>query len=111
MTVAMLMQNTLTSAERLWEKARNRKIKPLNLDILEKVPSDIEISMAQVPKRVAQLATEIGIQDDELESYGKHKAKVELSLLDRLSHRKNGKYICISGWVIHLHHKHILCTH
>ncbi len=97
MTVAMLMQNTLMSAKRLWEKARNRKVKPLNLNILEKVPSDIEISMAQTPKRITQLAAEIGIQEDELESYGKYKAKVELSLLDRLSHRKNGKYICISG--------------
>jgi len=97
MTVAMLMQNTLMSAERLWEKARNRKVKPLNLNILEKVPSDIEISMAQTPKRITQLAAEIGIQEDELQSYGKYKAKVELSLLDRLSHRKDGKYICISG--------------
>lgn len=97
MTVAVLMQNTLTSAERLWEKARSRKIKPLHLNILEKVPSDIEVSMAQTPKRIAQLAAEIGIQEDELESYGKYKAKVELSLLDRLAHRKSGKYICISG--------------
>ena len=38
MTVAMLMSNTLQSAERLWIKARERRIKPLKLDILEKVP-------------------------------------------------------------------------
>ncbi|THU91152.1 FTHFS-domain-containing protein [Dendrothele bispora CBS 962.96] len=97
MTVAMLMENTLISAERLWEKARERTITPLKLNILEKVPSDIEISMAQTPKPVTQLAHEIGLLSDELESYGKYKAKVELSVLDRLAHRTDGKYIVISG--------------
>ncbi|TDL27475.1 C-1-tetrahydrofolate synthase [Rickenella mellea] len=97
MTVAMLMFNTLKSAERLWEKARERKVKPLQLDIKEKVPSDIEIAMAQTPKPVTRLAGEIGLQPDELESYGKYKAKVELSVLERLAHRKDGKYIVISG--------------
>ncbi|TFK42578.1 formate--tetrahydrofolate ligase-domain-containing protein [Crucibulum laeve] len=97
MTVAMLMDNTLQSAVRLWEKSRERKIKPLKLNILENVPSDIEIAMAQTPKPVAHLAQEIGILPDELESYGKYKAKVDLSLLKRLEHRKDGKYIIVSG--------------
>jgi methylenetetrahydrofolate dehydrogenase (NADP+) / methenyltetrahydrofolate cyclohydrolase / formyltetrahydrofolate synthetase len=97
MTVAMLMVNTLKSAEYLWEKARARKVTPLTLDIKEKVPSDIEIAMAQTPKPVAHLASELGLLPEELESYGKYKAKVELSVLDRLAHRKDGKYIVISG--------------
>ncbi|PBK78156.1 FTHFS-domain-containing protein [Armillaria solidipes] len=97
MTVAMLMENTLKSAERLWQKSRDRKVKPLKLNILEKVPSDIEIAMAQTPKPVAELAKELGLLPDEVESYGKYKAKVELSVLDRLAHRKDGKYIVISG--------------
>ncbi|PPR06657.1 hypothetical protein CVT26_001199 [Gymnopilus dilepis] len=97
MTVAMLMENTLIAATRQWEESRNRKIKPLPLNLLEKVPSDIEIAMAQTPKVVADLAKEIGIQSNELESYGKYKAKVDLSVLDRLAHRKDGKYIIVSG--------------
>ncbi|KAI0062253.1 FTHFS-domain-containing protein [Artomyces pyxidatus] len=97
MTVAQLMSNTLSSAERHWEEVRSRKVKPLKLDIQEKVPSDIEIAMAQTPKPVTQLAEEIGLLPDELESYGKYKAKVELSVLERLSHRKDGKYVVISG--------------
>ncbi|KAF7294927.1 FTHFS-domain-containing protein [Mycena indigotica] len=97
MTVAMLMENTLHSAERLWEKQRSLKIRPLPLNILEKVPSDIEIAMAHTPKRITELGLEIGLLPDELESYGKYKAKVELSVLERLAHRKNGKYIVISG--------------
>lgn len=97
MTVAMLMENTLHSAERLWEKSRTRTVKPLKLKILQNVPSDLEIAMAQTPKRITQLAHEIGLIPDEVESYGKYKAKVELSVLDRLAHRKDGKYIVIAG--------------
>lgn len=99
MTVAMLMESTLRSAERLWNKARIRTVKPLELNVLDKVPRDIDIAMAQTPKPITQLAHEIGLHPDELESYGKYKAKVELSVLDRLSHRKDGKYIVISGFV------------
>ncbi|CAL1705064.1 unnamed protein product [Somion occarium] len=97
MTVALLMVNTLKAAERQWEEDRSRRVKPLKLDIKEKVPSDIDIAMAQTPKPIAQLAHEIGLLHDELENYGKYKAKVELSVLDRLAHRKDGKYIVISG--------------
>lgn len=50
-----------------------------------------------MPKPIAELASELGLRPDELESYGKYKAKVELSVLDRLAHRKDGKYIVISG--------------
>lgn len=97
MTVALLMENVLTSAVRHFEKAGTRKVTPLLLDIKAKVPSDIEIAMAHTPKPITELAREIGILPDELESYGKYKAKVELSVLDRLAHRKDGKYIVISG--------------
>ncbi|KAF9532986.1 FTHFS-domain-containing protein [Crepidotus variabilis] len=97
MTVAMLMHNTYQAAQRQWDAARSRKVKPLKLKLLEKVPSDIEIAMAQTPKPVAELAQEIGILPSELESYGKYKAKVDLSILERLSHRKDGKYIVVSG--------------
>lgn len=99
MTVAMLMHNTLKSAERLWEQTRAIKVTRLPLDIKEKVPSDIEIAMAQIPKDITMLAREIGLLPTEVENYGKYKAKVELSVLDRLNHRRDGKYIIISGSV------------
>lgn len=97
MTVALLMENTLQAAVRQWEQTRQRKVKPLQLKLLDNVPSDIEIAMAQTPKPVAKLAEEIGILPDELESYGKYKAKVSLGVLDRLQHRKDGKYIVVAG--------------
>ncbi|OJA10606.1 hypothetical protein AZE42_11201, partial [Rhizopogon vesiculosus] len=91
------MENVYNSAARLWEKARIRKVKPLTIDVKEKVPSDIEIAKAQTPKPVTQPAHEIGLLPDELESYGRFKAKVELSVLDRLAYRKDGKYIVVAG--------------
>lgn len=98
MTVAMLMLNTLSSAERLWERSRAIKVTRLPLDIKEKVPSDIEIAMAQIPKNITTLAREIGLLPTEVENYGKYKAKVGLDVLDRLGHRKDGKYVVISGF-------------
>lgn len=99
MTVAMLMENTLLSAERLLEKSRQRKVIPLPLEPLENVPSDIEVARSQTPKPITQLAAELGLLPGELESYGQYKAKVTLDVLDRLAHRSNGKYVVISGQV------------
>ncbi|VDB82920.1 unnamed protein product [Peniophora sp. CBMAI 1063] len=97
MTVAQLMENTLKSAERLWAESRSRKVKPLALDIKAKVPSDIEISLAQTPKPIATLAHEIGVLPSELELYGQYKAKIDLNVLKRLDHRQDGKYVVIAG--------------
>uniref|UniRef100_A0A672IC43 formate--tetrahydrofolate ligase n=1 Tax=Salarias fasciatus TaxID=181472 RepID=A0A672IC43_SALFA len=58
---------------------------------------DLEISRAQVAKPVDQLATEIGLLPEELESYGRNKAKVRLSLLDRLHSQPDGKYVLVAG--------------
>uniref|UniRef100_A0A8C4DXJ9 formate--tetrahydrofolate ligase n=1 Tax=Dicentrarchus labrax TaxID=13489 RepID=A0A8C4DXJ9_DICLA len=59
--------------------------------------SDIEISRAQTPKPVDQLAAEIGVLPEELEAYGRSKAKVQLSLLDRLHTQPDGKYVLVAG--------------
>uniref|UniRef100_A0A669C8V8 formate--tetrahydrofolate ligase n=1 Tax=Oreochromis niloticus TaxID=8128 RepID=A0A669C8V8_ORENI len=59
--------------------------------------SDLEISRAQIPKPVDQLAEEIGLLPEELEAYGRSKAKVRLSVLERLQSQPNGKYILVAG--------------
>ncbi|KAK4684626.1 hypothetical protein P7C73_g5544, partial [Tremellales sp. Uapishka_1] len=97
MTVAMLMRNTFEGAKRLYWAARNKHVIPLKLDMKENVPSDIEIAVAQTPKPVAVIADEMGVQSDEVESYGKYKAKIELSILKRLQDRQDGKYIVVAG--------------
>src|SRR5260370_38695874 len=80
MTVAMLMYNTLQAATHQWEANRSRKVKSLPLNVLDNVPSDIEIAMAQTPKPIAELAQEIAIVPDDLERYGKYNEKLELSI-------------------------------
>ncbi|XP_028997137.1 monofunctional C1-tetrahydrofolate synthase, mitochondrial isoform X2 [Betta splendens] len=73
-------------------RLRNLKLQPLT-----PVPSDIEISRAQAPKPVVQLAEEIGLLSEELEPYGRSKGKVKLSLLERLHTQPNGKYVLVAG--------------
>ncbi|KAG9244498.1 C-1-tetrahydrofolate synthase-like protein [Calycina marina] len=97
MTVAMLLQNVVDSATLYFEKQKARSILPLPLKLLDPVPSDIAISRAQHPKQITRVAKEIGIADHELEPYGAYKAKVHLSLLKRLEHRRNGRYVVVTG--------------
>ncbi|CAO3576613.1 unnamed protein product [Absidia cylindrospora] len=97
MTVAMLMENTLQSAKRWLDLSRKRDIIPLPLDLQTPVPSDIDIAMAQTPKHLATMCKEIGLNENEYELYGAHKAKVNLDVLKRLDHRKDGKYVVVAG--------------
>ncbi|KAF8451770.1 formate--tetrahydrofolate ligase-domain-containing protein [Terfezia claveryi] len=97
MTVCMLLQNVVESANRFWEATRARKITPLPLKPKINVPSDIEVSRSQRPKNVKVIGQELGITERELELYGAHKAKVDLALLNRLAYRKNGKYVLVAG--------------
>ncbi|KAI8310797.1 C-1-tetrahydrofolate synthase [Colletotrichum sp. SAR11_240] len=97
MTVAMLMHNVVDSAVQAFEREKQRKIVPLPLHLKEPVPSDIEVSRAQNPKQITRLAKEVGISSHELEPYGAYKAKVDLSVLKRLDHRRNGKYVVVTG--------------
>ncbi|MCJ1469595.1 tetrahydrofolate synthase [Pseudocyphellaria aurata] len=96
-TVAMLLENIVDAATYFFDRQRARHIKPLPLKLLKPVPSDIAISRAQPPKPITLVAQEVGIASYELEPYGASKAKVDLSLLQRLGHRKNGRYVLVTG--------------
>lgn len=98
MTVAMLMQNTLIAAKRQLELGGKLcEFQPLPLDLQRPVPSDFEISRAQKPKEISQVALEAGILPSELEPYGSTKAKVNLKMMERLQNRENGKYVLVTG--------------
>src|SRR5580693_9237022 len=66
-------------------------------NILTRVPSDIEIAQAATPLPIGQIATEAGILPEELDLYGQTKAKVHLSIRDRLKNSPNGKYIVVTA--------------
>ncbi|CAK7245959.1 MAG: tetrahydrofolate synthase [Sporothrix thermara] len=97
MTVAMLMQNVIEAATNYFQSLKNRHIVPLPLKLKEPVPSDIAVSRSQRPKQITSVAAEIGITEAELEPYGAYKAKVDLTVLKRLEHRKNGRYVVVTG--------------
>jgi formyltetrahydrofolate synthetase len=66
-------------------------------NIQKNVPSDIEIAQSVAPLPIDRIATDAGILPDELEMYGKTKAKVHLSIRERLKDVPNGKYIVVTA--------------
>ncbi len=59
--------------------------------------SDLEIAQAATLKPIAEIAANLGVQDDELEPYGKHMAKIDLKLLERLKDKPYGKFITVTA--------------
>ncbi len=59
--------------------------------------SDLEIAQAAKMRPIAEIAQELGLLEDEMELYGKYKAKVSLSVLERLKDRPNAKYIDVTA--------------
>ena len=76
---------------------KKKPVKPSPLKLLDPVPADIDIAQAAVMKPIKELADEIGLLDDELELYGKYKAKVTLDVLERLKDVPDGKYIDVTA--------------
>ena len=74
-----------------------KPVKPSPLTLLDPVPSDIDIAKAAIMKPIKDLAEEVGILEDELELYGKYKAKVTLDILERLKDVPDGKYIDVTA--------------
>ena len=60
-------------------------------------PSDIEIAQSVTPQPVVKVAEKIGISEDELELYGKYKAKLSPSVTKRLSGKPDGKLILVTA--------------
>ena len=59
--------------------------------------SDLAIAQEAKLKPITQIAAEAGINEDELEPFGKWKAKVKLDILERLKDRPDGKYIDVTA--------------
>jgi formate--tetrahydrofolate ligase len=59
--------------------------------------SSLEIAQEAVLEPIDAIASAAGLEPDEIEPYGRFKAKVSLSALDRLKDRPDGKLICVTG--------------
>ncbi len=60
-----------------------------------KFPTDIEIAQAAKLRPVADIAAELGLTDDEVELYGKYKAKVSLDAMARRPPK--GRLVLVTG--------------
>tara|TARA_B100000945_G_scaffold211589_1_gene170354 strand:- start:1316 stop:2989 length:1674 start_codon:yes stop_codon:yes gene_type:complete len=60
--------------------------------------TDIEIARQAMPKKIEEIASDIGIGDEYLEQYGKFKGKVNLSInYEQLEEKDNGKLILVTA--------------
>jgi formate--tetrahydrofolate ligase len=59
--------------------------------------SNLEIAQEAVLKPIGEIADAIGIRPEELEPYGHYKAKVRLSVIDRLKDSPDAKIVCVAG--------------
>ncbi len=64
---------------------------------LPEVPAAIEIARRAKLRPIADIAAELHIPADDLELYGKHKAKVSLGLFHRLDGAPSGKLILVTA--------------
>ncbi len=61
-------------------------------------PSDLEIARSVSPRPIADIARDLGLRDDEVEPYGRTKAKVTLEAIGRLeAANPRGKYVVVTA--------------
>lgn len=59
--------------------------------------SDVEIAQSAKMEPISEIAKKVGLQDDDLELYGKYKAKISLSAINRLENNSDGKLILVTA--------------
>ena len=61
------------------------------------VKSDIEIAQEAKMLHIREVAEKVGITEDDLEYYGRYKAKLTEEYLEKVSHNKRGKLILVTA--------------
>jgi len=59
--------------------------------------SDIEIAQEAKMLPIVEIAHKMGVDEDDIELYGKYKAKVSLEVLDKVKDKPNAKYIVVTA--------------
>jgi formyltetrahydrofolate synthetase len=67
------------------------------VELKRPVPSDIEIAQEAKMRPILEIAAELGLTEDDLDLYGKYKAKVHLDVIERFKDRPQGKYIDVTA--------------
>ncbi|MGB2874334.1 MAG: formate--tetrahydrofolate ligase [Gaiellaceae bacterium] len=61
------------------------------------MPSSLEIAQAAELRPIAEIAEQAGLEPNEIAPHGSYKAKIDLSVLERLRDRPAGKLVCITA--------------
>src|SRR6059058_5786729 len=61
------------------------------------MPSSLEIAQSAALRPIDELATELGLLPEEVDLYGRYKAKIDLSVLDRLAANPDAKLIDVTA--------------
>lgn len=64
---------------------------------MAEVKTDIEIANSVEMKPIVEVAKTVGLEEDDLELYGKYKAKISHDAIQRLSKNKDGKLILVTA--------------
>ncbi len=59
--------------------------------------SSLEIAQEAVLRPIMEIAREAGLEEDEIDLYGKYKAKISLSAIDRLKAAPDAKVVCVTA--------------
>src|SRR5918992_184544 len=65
------------------------------------IPSSLEIAQDATLRPILEIAEEAGLAPDEVETYGRYKAKVDLSVLERLSDRPDAQVVPMEDLNLH----------
>lgn len=59
--------------------------------------TDIEIAKSVELKKITKIASEIGINEEDIEQYGSYKAKISEKVFEKIKDNKNGKLILVTA--------------
>ena len=59
--------------------------------------TDIQIAQEAKIENIIEIARKIGLTEDDIEQYGKYKAKVNLDVLKKLENKKDGKLVLVTA--------------
>lgn len=59
--------------------------------------TDIEIAQANQMKPITEIAQELDVRDEDLIPYGKYKAKIDMTSMERLANTPDGKLILVTA--------------
>jgi methylenetetrahydrofolate dehydrogenase (NADP+)/methenyltetrahydrofolate cyclohydrolase/formyltetrahydrofolate synthetase len=69
----------------------------MSVKIAHPVPSDIKIAQAATLRPIVDVAAGLGLTEDDLDLYGRFKAKIHLAVLDRIRERPLGRYVDVTA--------------